>query len=195
MKHKLSDIFKTDNIESKRRILNRFELTKEDKADIINMSGKSNGAGSGTSKIHYYRLDNESIIQELRSLGYEDSMIIQMMTAYCMSSSGHIYNAHSDDARGIYYNGFTPIIDGMWKARRVKALLISEDIYFGQYPYITKGDLYIKVNNDIKFAATESPEEAEFVKSIFDIFLKYTTEITEDEFFGMCGLPIAPLPE
>ena len=43
MKHKLSDIFKTNNIESKRRILNRFELTKEDKADIINMSGKSNG--------------------------------------------------------------------------------------------------------------------------------------------------------
>ena len=43
MKHKLSDIFKTDNIESKRRILNRFDLTKEDKADIINMSGKSNG--------------------------------------------------------------------------------------------------------------------------------------------------------
>lgn len=61
MKHKLSDIFKTDNIESKRRILNRFELTKEDKADIINMSGKSNGGGSDNVQAKFYKLNKEYV--------------------------------------------------------------------------------------------------------------------------------------
>lgn len=155
-----------------------------------------NGTGEGgTSKIHYYRFDNVALINELESLGYGVDMTVRIMAMYCILYNAYIYNATGDDARGMFYKGFTPIIDEMWTAHRVKALLISEDVYTGDYPYITKGDLYTKVNNYIKLAAMESPEETEFVKSVFDICLKHTTEITEDEFFGMCDLPITPLPE
>ena len=153
------------------------------------------GGGSGTSKIHYYRLDNHAIINEFESLGYGGDMTVNIMKMYCTLFNAYIYDGRGDEARGRFYNGFTPIIDDMWKAYRAQALLISEDVYVGNYPYITKGDLYTKVNNYIKFVAMESQEEVEFVKSIFDICLKHTTEITEDEFFGMCSLPIAPLPE
>lgn len=155
-----------------------------------------NGTGEGdSSKVHYYRIDNVALINELESLGYGGDMIVSIMAMYCILSNAYIYNGTGDDAKGMFYEGFTPKIDNIWTANRVKALLISEDVYTGDYPYITKGDLYTKVNNCIKFVAMKTPEEAEFVKSIFDIFLKYITEITEDEFFGMCDLPIAPLPE
>lgn len=190
MKHKLSDIFKTDNIESKRRILNRFELTKEDKADIINMSGKSNGGGSGTSKIHYYRFDTDAAIQELKNLGADDEYIIMLSSVFCQYSNAYIYS--SDGADGIYYRGYTPFIQSMDMVYNVEALLVDEDIYTGNYPYITKGDLGTKLDYALK---SGSEEEVNMVKPAFDIFLKYITEITEDEFFGMCDLPIAPLPE
>ena len=153
------------------------------------------GGGNGTSKIHYYRFDNVALINELESLGYGVDMTVQIMGTYCMISNAYIFNATGDDARGIFYEGFTPLIDKIWTAHRVKALLISEDVYTGTYPYITKGDLYTKVNNCIKYVAMKTPEEAEFVKSIFDICLKHTTEISEDEFWGMCKSPITPLPE
>ena len=153
-----------------------------------------NGTGEGgASKIHYYRIDNTPMIQELKSLGYEDDFIVSAIYMYCLFSHGYIFN--DDDATGRKYISIVPIVEDMWYANRVNGLMVSEDIYFGEYPYISKGDLYTKINNYIKMIAMESPEEAEIVKSVFDICLKHTTEITEDEFFGMCGSPIAPLPE
>lgn len=151
------------------------------------------GGGSGTSKIHYYRIDNTPMIQEFKSLGYEDGSIVTAIYMYCLFSHGYIFE--DDDASGTHYMSITPIVEDMWHAYRVNGLMVSEDIYFGEYPYISKGDLYTKINNNIKMIAMKSPEDAEFVKSVFDICLKHTTEITEDEFFGMCSSPIAPLPE
>ena len=44
--YKLSDIFKTDNIEQKRKILSNFPITREDRnKTLVGSMNKSNGGG------------------------------------------------------------------------------------------------------------------------------------------------------
>lgn len=188
----IKDILKADNYEQRRRIANNLAISKEDKNALI--VNKSNGGGDGTSKIHYYRFDSSAVISEFESLDTGDEGIIMFFEFFCSFASAYICN-NEDSAEGINYKGLTPKIKSMWDAHRVEALLVDEDIYIGEYPYITTGDLYTKSNHYIKTMTKQSPEDAEIVKTIFDICLKHTTEITEDEFFGMCDLPITPLPE
>lgn len=190
----IKDILKADNYEQRRRIANNLAISKEDKNALI--VNKSSGGSGGTSKIHYYGFDSSAVISEFKSLDTDigDESIIMFLELFCSFASAYIYDS-KDSADGIHYRGFTPRISSMWDAHRVDALVVDEDIYYGQYPYITKGDLHNKINYFIKTMTKESPEDAEMIKTIFDICLKHTTEITEDEFFGMCDLPITPLPE
>lgn len=158
--------------------------------DELSSNNSGGGEGSGTSKIHYYRFDSDAAIQEFKNLGANDKYIIMLSSEFCQYSNAYIYS--SDGAEGIHYRGYTPFIASMDMVYNIKALLVDEDIYTGNYPYITKGDLGTKLDYALK---SDSEEEVNMVKPAFDIFLKYTTEITEDEFFGICDLPIAPLPE
>ena len=170
-------------------------LKNSNELHIDELSSSNSRGESGTSKIHYYRFDSNAVAEELISLAYEDDMIIAFIQMYCVLSQGYIYNGSGDDSRGIYYISNTPLIDNIWNAHKIDALVVFEDNYYGDYPYIIKGDLYSKINYFIKYITLQSPEESEMFKNIFDICLKHTTEITEDEFWGMCELPIASLPE
>ena len=45
--YKLSDIFKTDNIKQKRKILSNFPITREDRnKTLVSSMNKSNGGGA-----------------------------------------------------------------------------------------------------------------------------------------------------
>lgn len=187
----IKDILKSDSIEQRRRIANNLAINREDKnALIVNESN-----GGGKSKICYYRFDSNSVIEELKSLGYNDDIIIGFMYLYCKHANAYIYNDSGNDIKGVYYIGYTPHIISADVAHRIDGLLVFEDNYSGEYPYIIKGNLYTKVNFYLKFISKQAPEEAEMIKRVFDICLKYTTEITENEFWSMCDLPITPLPE
>lgn len=170
-------------------------LKNSNELHIDELSSSNSEGGSGSSKIHYYRFDSNAVANELTSLAYEDDMIIASIQMYCELSQGYIYDGSGDELRGIYYISKAPLINNTWCAHRINALVIFEDAYYGHYPYIIKGDLYSKTNYFIKWVTTQSPEESEMLKNIFGICLKHTTEITEDEFWSMCELPITPLPE
>ena len=123
----------------------------------------------------------------------EDS-IIQVLSFLTNPTQGYLYNGSGDDARGIYYTMGGQIIDSMWDAYRVCALLVCEDVYYGGYPYVIKGDLYTKVNYTIELASVGDPSFAEEFKPLIATMLKHTTEITKEEFWNMCNLPITALP-
>lgn len=151
--------------------------------------------GGNTSKIYYYKLDNDAIIEEFKSIGVAEDVILQILSIVTYLVQGYLYNGTGDDVRGMYYNTGKPIIDSMWNAYRVEALLICEDVYEGlYYPYVTTGDLYTKINYTLKAATLEDPNSVEETKPLIDIILKYTTEITKEEFWNMCELPITSLP-
>ena len=150
------------------------------------------GGGSDV-KCYYYRFDTNALTNELQNLGAVDESVIMFVNLFCNCASAYIYNS-DDSIDGMHYIGSTPNIKSIWNVFRIEALLINEDIYYGAYPYITTGDLYTKINYFIKtLAILDSQETADTFKLAFDICLKYITEITEDEFWGMCDLPIAPL--
>lgn len=161
---------------------------------LILVSYKEVMGGGNTSKIYYYKIDNDALIQELKSMNLPEDGIIQVLSIFTYPAQGYLYNGSGDDRRGIYYMIGRPIIDSMWDAYRVCALLVCEDVYYGDYPYVIKGDLYTKVNYTIEGASVDDPSFTEELKPLIATMLKHTTEITKEEFWNMCKLPITALP-
>lgn len=178
MKHKLSDIFKTDNIESKRRILNRFELTKEDKADIINMSGKSNGGGSGT-EINYYKWDTSKCQQlpipedKFEHVMFALQQIYSSLSVVCVYSKptgegamiyhggGYIISIHSNEGNfDILGFGYIPIYD----------------IYADKFKSLYECIIWFFDNVSIPYDGLSEQE-------IFDMF--GLTAITKEQFYNL----------
>ena len=183
MKRKIGEIYNKPIIEGDINLKTPNEIHKSE------LSG-----GRNTSKIYYYKIDNDALIQEFESMNLPEDSIIQVLPFLTYPAQGYIYNDSGDDIRGIYYSMGRPIIDSMWDASRVCALLVCEDVYYGDYPYVIKGDLYTKVNYTIEVASVEDPSYAEELKPLIATMLKHTTEITKEEFWNMCKLPITALP-
>lgn len=62
--YKLSDIFKTDNIEQKRKILSNFPITREDRnKTLVGSMNTSGGGNSNTVKQYFYRYDKDKILE------------------------------------------------------------------------------------------------------------------------------------
>lgn len=187
MKRKIGELY------NKPVVIGDKNLVAKSETHISELQGSNEGGGN-TSKIYYYKIDNDALIKEFKSMNLPEDSIPQVLSFLIYPTQGYLYNGTGDDVRGIYYTMGRPSINNMWDAHRVCALLVCEDVYYGSYPYVIKGDLYTKVNYTIEVASVEDPSSAEEIKSLITTMLKHTTEITKEEFWNMCELPITALP-
>lgn len=93
--YKLSDIFKTDNIEQKRKILSNFPITREDRnKTLVGSMNTSNGGGGSVSKYapRYFKIDWDKASKDWRYVfnsGYDgkESIFLALRIASTMKSN------------------------------------------------------------------------------------------------------------
>ena len=176
--YKLSDIFKTDNIEQKRKILSNFPITREDRnKTLVGSMNTSGGGNSNTIKQYFYRYDKDKIL-ELAGAGGNDE--------------GDVYAALS--VLGIVYNiskvngGTSELILNHYT--RDKHLLPYCRLFdFSGSPSISLGNddngipQVIPLNGDV-FKRIEFLYNLLGQSDMIPLVQSYFVEITEEEYFS-----------
>ena len=81
MKRKIGEIYNKPIIEGDINLKTPNEIHKSELS----------GGGRNTSKIYYYKIDNDALIQEFESMNLPEDGIIQVLTFLTYPAQGYIY--------------------------------------------------------------------------------------------------------
>lgn len=181
MKQLLSDVLKTNSLEQKRRILNKYSLTKEDKNEFLTAKAEANGGGDVSSNEYYYLFDGNAFYQNLindTNVNVED--VIDMYKTLLFGGVKYFYYNDSSDSRTHYLENV--FINPMGVDISYIKGFIMNDITLLIYPYFIKGNWHEFWDKAVTIPIGLTEEE---IAPFIDNINNYLTLVSKEEFYSV----------